>query len=113
MGIQIRAVGHAFDEGFEGTRFAPVVICDHCGQQIANAKHGAYAWGLRLPAGEETTGLKFFHKIGDLYPECVAAWKQYENELHALGLAHQWESLDKFLVYLGNNLRKGTQEERR
>jgi hypothetical protein len=43
-------------------RFRPVVVCDHCGEQIADAKDGNYEWRMREDGQIEDGQIYFTHK---------------------------------------------------
>lgn len=70
---------------------APVVVCDHCGQIIADAKEGNYMW---LP-DEEATGasLSFTHK------ECCGEFELAHPNVHFSAIG-----LECLTVYLAHNL---------
>jgi hypothetical protein len=46
----------------EGGRAWPVVVCDHCGREIAEARDGSYRWKIPPAAGGPPKLVYFTHK---------------------------------------------------
>lgn len=66
----------------------PIVICDHCQQQITKADEGAYVYNLV----EDESGIKFAHK-----KVCL---DHVQKKLNSDG----WMELSVFPIYLARNL---------
>jgi hypothetical protein len=113
MGIEIRIVGNGPDAfGFGGPLYAPLILCDHCGQPIARGE-GGYVWGDRWVDGVmEATAIKFFHKKF-ISPACAAAWDRYERQVEWMGYSHSWMDVDDFVVFLANNIEGNDERDRR
>jgi hypothetical protein len=86
----------------EGDLSKPVIICDHCGQEITEASQGNYQWKMSK-LGKGVEGVVFFtHK------SCCHAFE-------ALNPAPCWGAmeLDCLLVYLANNLKVNWEKARK
>jgi hypothetical protein len=70
----------------------PVIICDHCGERIANVKDGNYQWRFEEGGGKATT-IYFTHK------NCCHPFEK-------LNPGH-WDAmdLDSLFVYLADSLK--------
>src|SRR5437773_1314801 len=92
MGLQIQ---------LEGGRYRPVVVCDHCGILIEDARRGNYQWlvGERARAGGENT-IFFTHK------DCCRPFE----EAHGGRRAWAWAPLSCFPIFLAANLNLDLQD---
>jgi hypothetical protein len=84
--------------------YRPLVVCDHCGQEIADAREGNYQWRT-TPEGRPINGEVYFtHK------RCCAAFEW----LHAGQPAWHWAwtELCCLPIYLGVNLQLDWREAR-
>jgi hypothetical protein len=43
--------------------YRPIIVCDYCGKQISDAKHGSYVFGVSAPG--ERQAITFLHKSCD------------------------------------------------
>ena len=80
-------------ELMDGEVYAPVVVCDHCGEQIENAAQGNYQW--RVNREGNLMGAVFFthEKCRDDFEKAHSGVWWYARELSSLPL------------HLSNNLR--------
>jgi len=78
--------------------YAPVIICDVCNDDIADAKAGNYEWAVS-PNGEDIVGPYFTHKVG-CSRRLESIWRQQYPDYVAM-----WESLRILPLYLRNNLK--------
>jgi len=79
----------------EGQLDVPVILCDHCGKEIADAREGNYQWKM-LPDGRSADRQLFFtHK------RCCHAFEQANRgDFHWAAM-----ELQCLPIYLGNNLK--------
>jgi hypothetical protein len=86
MGLQIK---------IEGGRYRPVVACDHCGEEIDDARQGNYQWRVEENGNPADGGLIFFtHK------RCCRPFE--ESNGGRVGWC--WTPLSCLPVFLVNNL---------
>ncbi len=78
--------------------FAPTIFCDHCGEPIT-VKDGLYVYGLEANTNQ-TTEIRYYHRLRDYYPACAAACDLYEQELDRRGYMQQWDTIDSFAKFL-------------
>lgn len=98
MTIEIRVIR---EEGADV--FAPLAICDHCGQPIERAEDGLYCWGFCLD-DMTNTPVKFFHKNEATHPACNWANHEDQRRMEQQGYTWMWMPLGDFVTYLANNL---------
>jgi hypothetical protein len=67
----------------------PVVICDHCGKRIEDAKQGQYLWDVEKRDENGAMPIYFVHKGCD----------RLFDPTHSLA----WDELDTLPILLGNN----------
>jgi hypothetical protein len=82
----------------------PVVVCDHCGERIEDARDGNYQWRMGLRDTDWGSRVFFTHK------RCCHAFEQAHPEE---GFTWGAIELECFPVYLGNNLRLDWEAARR
>jgi hypothetical protein len=78
--------------------FAPTILCDHCGGTIT-VKDGLYVYGLKADTNE-TTEIRYYHRLKDYYPSCAEACMLYELEIDRRGSLPQWDTIDRFAKFL-------------
>jgi hypothetical protein len=85
-------------------RSCPVVVCDHCGREIADAKDGNYQWRMGLNDSDFGSRVYFTHK------GCCLAFEDDHSEDGFV-----WGAIDLpcLPVYLGNNLNLDWEEAHR
>jgi hypothetical protein len=73
----------------------PLVICDHCGQPITDARHGNYQWRMGKKDSDFGNRIFFTHK------KCCKAFEDDHKEA-----GFRWGAIELacFPIYLGNNL---------
>ena len=70
----------------------PVIVCDHCGERIADAAEGNYEWARVIDTPGERVAVYFLHKW------CSPAFEQRR------GLVLDSMELTVMLPYLAQNL---------
>jgi hypothetical protein len=85
-----------------GSCCGPVVVCDHCGQEIEDAREGNYCAGGEVADGFHGDRAYFTHK------RCHGAFEQADPDIFYM----TWE-LEWFLPYLAYNLGLNWEEARR
>ncbi len=90
----------------EGDVDRPIIVCDHCGEPITNAKDGNYQWLIKDVHGEDTTNppIVFTHK------RCSRAFEMERGR--PVGAWWAWGPLPSLPIYLMTNLGMGQKEER-
>jgi len=76
-------------------RSCPVVLCDHCGQPINDAKDGNYQWRMGMNDSDFGSRIYFTHK------RCCQAFEDDHDDEKVLWGAMELACLP---IYLGNNL---------
>jgi len=78
-------------------RFAPVILCDICAEEITDEKKANCEW-LVAPDGDDIIGPVFTHKV-DCSHRLEYRWREQDTNHTAM-----WESLRILPLYLRNNL---------
>ena len=76
----------------KGRLAKPVVVCDHCGQRIAEARQGNSPWPVDGQGHPIESQIYFTHK------RCARAWER------SRGGTWPWATLCLLPIYLGANL---------
>ena len=79
----------------EGKFAKPIIVCDHCGQQITDARSGNYEWIVNERGHPVEDRIYYTHK------QCCRAFEQSNGD------RSNWNavSLQCLPVYLANNLK--------
>jgi hypothetical protein len=85
-------------------RSCPVIVCDHCGRQISDARDGNYQWRLGMNDTDFGSRIYFTHK------HCCQPFEDAHESENVLWGAMELEVLP---IYLGNNLALKWNEARR
>src|SRR5262245_60102707 len=80
----------------EGPLCCPVILCDHCGREIDDARQGNYQWTMSPLAPGRPVALYFTHKA------CCRDFEQARPLPEGLW---GWTPLECLPVYLANNLK--------
>jgi hypothetical protein len=92
-------------------RSCPVVVCDHCGEQITDALDGNYQWRMGLNDTDFGGRVYFTHKgcckaFEDAHPEDGFVWGAMELSCLPIylgnGLALDWEGARRSAETLGS-----------
>ena len=84
----------------EGGMAKPVIICDHCGKEIDEAKQGNYQWDVAQVDKPQGGQVYFTHKA------CCRAFEALTPGRWS------WTELDCLPVFLANNLKVNWKEAR-
>lgn len=77
----------------------PVIICDHCGEEITDGLNASYVWRRGVNEPSDTLAEVFF--VHNTF-ECHRGWERSHPEKP--GEIHLSMNLDVLPHYLGNNL---------
>ena len=84
----------------EDDLWAPITICDRCGEQIEDAREGNYSWQVSREGKPVDGRIYFAHKKCCRVLEArMAATGQHTDSMHWF-----WEELARFPLYLCTNL---------
>lgn len=81
-----------------GTEHRPIVVCDLCNSEIADAAAGNFEWSIGLQDGDLASPV-FLHK------ECSRMYR------HTRGRLDYWDDLTLLPLYLRNNLEVDEERE--
>lgn len=95
MNVAIQHIGSRPD------RFGLVFVCEACYRRIYDANDGVYCWGTK---GTTVFRLHIYHSNPEKYPDCIKAWKNFQELCEISGVVHQQKHLGKFALELGKSL---------